>query len=191
MSDDLRTRLAAMAEEWTKGLDVDEVHPTDATRRIVADVRALLAEPAAGGEDHPPCCPSCEGRGGTSSGPCWDCRGTGHAHAPTPAQPAAPSGDVEAVLSLADALRDAGVEVGYVGGDPFRQAVANRLLRSDWLATHDAEVRASAARETAERITGAIEAATEPVRVDDIDAERGRRIGMLDAARIARAEGDR
>ena len=32
-------------------------------------------------EDHPPCCgPTCEGSS------CWDCRGTGHPHAPTPAR---------------------------------------------------------------------------------------------------------
>lgn len=26
------------------------------------------------------CCDSCGGKGGTMSGPCWDCRGTGCAH---------------------------------------------------------------------------------------------------------------
>jgi hypothetical protein len=31
--------------------------------------------------DHPPCCVACDGQGATMSGPCFDCRGTGHAHA--------------------------------------------------------------------------------------------------------------
>lgn len=56
------------------------------------------------GYDHPPCCSSCDGKGGTYSGPCWDCQGTGHAHAPDP-----PS-DVERAamdaLARAEADRD-------------------------------------------------------------------------------------
>jgi hypothetical protein len=35
--------------------------------------------------DHPPCCDTCTGTGANLDGPCWDCRGTGHAHAPLPA----------------------------------------------------------------------------------------------------------
>lgn len=31
---------------------------------------------------HPPCCTACGGAGGTASGPCSDCYGTGHPHPP-------------------------------------------------------------------------------------------------------------
>lgn len=30
------------------------------------------------------CCGRCGGAGSCVDGPCWDCRGTGHAHAPDP-----------------------------------------------------------------------------------------------------------
>lgn len=36
---------------------------------------------------------------------------------------------IDGVLAFADLLRDAGVERGYVGGDAFRQSIAQRLLR--------------------------------------------------------------
>jgi hypothetical protein len=72
---------------------------------------------------------------------------------------------------LAAALFTAGVEVGYVGGDTFRQVVAERLLASPWLAEVLAAER--------ERIAVAIE-----------DSQRGG-IGDFarrDAARIARSD---
>lgn len=176
MSDDLRTRLAALADEWEAEASAPGGHDllTQTYAIHARDLRALLAERAAEGEDHPPCCPSCEGRGGTSSGPCWDCRGTGHAHAPTPAQPAAPSGDVEALPAVQFVKR-------LVGAWDCCGTCAGGVL-----AAHDAEVRANAARETAERIAGAIE---------DEQFATGlnwkARDAFADAARIARAEGDR
>lgn len=57
---------------------------------------------------------------------------------------------IDDVLALADALRDAGVEVGYVGGEVFRQTVAHRLLASDWLAKRDSRAAAAIEARAAE-----------------------------------------
>ncbi len=123
------------------------------------------------------------------------------ADAPTPAQPAAPQGgDVEALAEALAAHEYAlGVRRGGICSCGFvptieRDALTTQqehhrahvaaILASDWLAAHDAEVRASAARETAERIAGAIEAEA-AIGFPEIYVRKN------DAARIARAEGDR
>lgn len=62
--------------------------------------------------------------------------------------------------------------------------LAKHILASDWLAEHVATARA----EERERIARGIEAQTDPPSRYDTTAVRGRRIGMQDAARIARQE---
>lgn len=53
-------------------------HQFVGAERVAERIRAALDAGEVG--DHPPCCSACGGKGGTYSGPCWDCRGTGHPH---------------------------------------------------------------------------------------------------------------
>jgi hypothetical protein len=166
----LRERVEALAEGYD--VEADSICPADeydksdkawrvahVRRRVAADLRALLAEST-----------------------------------PAPA-PAADGGEVEALVAvLCDhwPIPVFGCECMPTDDDTGQtEVLAGSWERhvADALAPLLADTRRTARAEGAEEIAAAIEAATEPVRIDDIDAERGRRIGMLDAARIARATG--
>lgn len=100
--------------------------------------------------------------------------------APSPAQPPAPQGGR---VDLAAWLRDwslAGCEhtIAMDEGRACSPCLRDRILASDWLATHDAEVE----RAVAERIAAAIEAAA-------VGKNMTTRVHHAAAARIARAEG--
>lgn len=61
--------------------------PREHVERKWGPLRLVSTTPVtdADSEDHPPCCTACGGKGGTYSGACWDCRGTGHSHPPAAA----------------------------------------------------------------------------------------------------------
>lgn len=97
--DDLRARLAALADEWDR--EYTTSNGVDSYMRAAAyKVRALASVPEpSDSEPHAPCCDACGGSGASdeasSNGLCWDCRGTGCAHEPSDSEPA-PDADREA-----------------------------------------------------------------------------------------------
>lgn len=180
MSDDLRTRLAALADEWERfdcvalpeAVPAHVDVPDDFEAGIhdaAAGLRALLAEPVA-------CLVST---------------------AAVTAQSAAPQGgDAEALVGWVHVTHADPEEYARIFNEGYEAAMTQHLAddpgaADDWLAAHDAEVRASAARETAERIAAAIEACCK-ARVENNDQRlnfsKGATAAYTHAARIARAE---
>lgn len=71
----------SMGQKW-EHVDPNASFPTHAKGSTWTHCKQKVAEPMEDEYGHEPCCTACNGAGGSHSGPCWDCKGTGHPHAP-------------------------------------------------------------------------------------------------------------
>ena len=182
--DGLRDAIEALVDQW-ECIGSNSIGGSRVIAEHVADLRRILAEhPATGDEHHPKCYQRTGVPDDLPAGLC-DCRVLRMLDAATP-----PASDVDsdnAAAGGAEGLADSVYRTGLVNLpladslDVDCHDVARAVLASDWLAAHDAKARA----DERERIAQAIQRAKPPHLTRDytpVDA------AYDTAARIARGE---